>query len=68
MKNSVIRLMYLSSLTNYLDYAAFDEVLALLYQISKIQKRTIFWKQLLDKAKKISTQTTENLLSFFGSI
>ena len=33
--NSLIRLMYFSLLTNYMNYVAFDEALALLLQLKK---------------------------------
>ena len=51
-KTSLIQLMYFFLLTNYSNFIAFDEALALPDQLKKLQKqklekRTIFQKQTL---------------------
>ena len=40
--NSLIRLMYFSLLTNYMNYVAFDEALALLLQLKKNKSNFFF--------------------------
>ena len=41
--NFLIRLMYFSLLTNYMNYVAFDEALALLLQLKKNKSNFFFY-------------------------